>query len=75
MSYCSLLLQRREDVWGPSALIFDPERWLSPDGDEEAMRAKVHVSNPFAFLPFNGGPRIVSRLPCVHSQTTNAKTS
>ncbi|KAH7107826.1 cytochrome P450 monooxygenase pc-3 [Auriculariales sp. MPI-PUGE-AT-0066] len=70
ITYCSLLLQRREDVWGPNALMFDPERWLSPEGDDEAMRNKVHIANPFAFLPFNAGPRI-----CLGQQFAYAETS
>jgi cytochrome P450 len=52
ITYSPLLIQRRTDVWGPSANIFDPERWLRDS-------PKTHVSDPFAFLPFNGGPRMV----------------
>ncbi|ELU38294.1 cytochrome P450 monooxygenase pc-3 [Rhizoctonia solani AG-1 IA] len=45
---------KRKDLWGPDAEDFDPERWL----DE---RLKKYVTpNPFIFLPFNAGPRIVS---------------
>ncbi|KZS89925.1 cytochrome P450 monooxygenase pc-3 [Sistotremastrum niveocremeum HHB9708] len=51
ISYSPLLIQRRHDIWGSNALQYDPNRWLVGD-------AKVHVTNPFAFLPFNGGPRM-----------------
>jgi len=40
------------DFWGTSACEFDPDRWLREG-------PKAHVTHPFAFLPFNGGPRIV----------------
>lgn len=73
ITYCSLLLHRRTDIWGPSALAFDPERWLSPEGDTvnpEELKHKVHVGNPFAFLPFNAGPRI-----CLGQQFAYAETS
>ncbi|EJD44086.1 cytochrome P450 monooxygenase pc-3 [Auricularia subglabra TFB-10046 SS5] len=73
ITYCSLLLHRRTDIWGPSALTFDPERWLSPEGDTvnpEELKHKVHVGNPFAFLPFNAGPRI-----CLGQQFAYAETS
>ncbi|KAI6040651.1 cytochrome P450 [Pisolithus marmoratus] len=46
-----LLMQRRKDLWGPDADIFDPDRFL----DE---RLKYLTSNPFIFLPFSAGPRI-----------------
>ncbi|KAF8575554.1 cytochrome P450 monooxygenase pc-3 [Ramaria rubella] len=51
VTYSPLLTQRRPDIWGPSACLFDPQRWLH-DG------AKTHLINSFAFLPFNGGPRM-----------------
>ncbi|KAF8514030.1 cytochrome P450 [Gautieria morchelliformis] len=51
ITYSPLLIQRRIDVWGQSASIFDPQRWLREG-------PKIHVSDPFAFLPFNGGPRM-----------------
>ncbi|KAI6003546.1 cytochrome P450 [Pisolithus orientalis] len=49
--YSVFLMHRREDLWGPDAEIFDPDRFL----DE---RLKYLTSNPFIFLPFNAGPRI-----------------
>ncbi|CUA76640.1 Cytochrome P450 52E1 [Rhizoctonia solani] len=49
--YSPLLMQRRQDLWGPDAWEFDPERWL--DGRNEAF-----VKDPMRFVPFNAGPRI-----------------
>ncbi|KAK7032820.1 cytochrome P450 [Favolaschia claudopus] len=49
--YSVMIMQRRKDLWGPDADEFDPHRFL----DERVQRI---VSNPFQFLPFNGGPRI-----------------
>ncbi|KAG8924692.1 Cytochrome P450 52A3, partial [Tulasnella sp. 417] len=43
---------RRKDLWGDDADEFNPERWMDPD------RARRIASDPFMFLPFNGGPRI-----------------
>ncbi|CAE6510479.1 unnamed protein product [Rhizoctonia solani] len=52
MTWSTLRMHRRKDLWGPDADEFDPERWL----DE---RLKKYVTpNPFIFLPFNAGPRI-----------------
>ncbi|KAI6122904.1 cytochrome P450 [Pisolithus croceorrhizus] len=45
------LMQRRKDLWGPDADIFDPDRFI----DE---RLKYLISNPFIFHPFSAGPRI-----------------
>ncbi|KAJ7592506.1 cytochrome P450 monooxygenase pc-3 [Mycena floridula] len=50
--YSVFLMQRRKDIWGPDADKFDPERFL------DARVQKYITSNPFAFLPFNAGPRI-----------------
>ncbi|KAI6122898.1 cytochrome P450 [Pisolithus croceorrhizus] len=44
------LMQRRKDLWGPDADIFDPDRFI----DE---RLKYLTSNPYIFLPFSAGPR------------------
>jgi len=38
-------------IWGPSALIFDPTRWLSPTGDLVDPPVKG------AFVPWSSGPR------------------
>ena len=40
-------LQRRQDIYGPDAEEFRPERWASLDS-----------LDPWAFLPFSNGPRI-----------------
>ncbi|KAF5332275.1 hypothetical protein D9611_008184 [Ephemerocybe angulata] len=40
-----------EELWGPDAAEFDPDRFL----DE---RKKYILANPFIFVPFNAGPRI-----------------
>ncbi|KAJ7732480.1 cytochrome P450 monooxygenase pc-1 [Mycena maculata] len=52
VSYSVFLMHRRKDLWGPTAEVFDPDRFL--DG-----RFKAHVlANPYCFLPFNAGPRV-----------------
>ncbi|THU81667.1 cytochrome P450 [Dendrothele bispora CBS 962.96] len=51
-AYSVLVMHRRPDLWGPTALDFDPDRFLD---------SRVHeylTPNPFIFLPFNAGPRI-----------------
>ncbi|KAF9475904.1 cytochrome P450 [Pholiota conissans] len=50
--YITIHMQRREDLWGPDAMEFDPDRFL-----DDRLR-KYLVPNPFIFCPFNGGPRI-----------------
>ncbi|KAF7759664.1 hypothetical protein Agabi119p4_11359 [Agaricus bisporus var. burnettii] len=50
--YSVFMMQRREDLWGPDAEEFDPDRFL----DERVK--KYLVKNSFIFLPFNAGPRI-----------------
>ncbi|KIO19942.1 hypothetical protein M407DRAFT_142593 [Tulasnella calospora MUT 4182] len=51
-SWSTIGLHRRSDLWGPDALIFDPDRWL------DERHKKYYLANPFIFLPFHGGPRI-----------------
>ncbi|KIK53194.1 hypothetical protein GYMLUDRAFT_49516 [Collybiopsis luxurians FD-317 M1] len=51
-TYSVFLMHRREDLWGPDALQFDPDRFL-----DERLH-KYLTPNPFIFLPFNAGPRI-----------------
>ncbi|VDB86505.1 unnamed protein product [Peniophora sp. CBMAI 1063] len=46
------VMHRREDLWGPDALVFDPDRFL----DERLHR--YLVPNPFIFSAFSAGPRI-----------------
>ena len=65
--YCVYAMQRRPDIWGPDAAVFRPERWAT-------MRPPL-----FAFLPFNGGPRIClgreSFLPPCFSTLANLRSS
>ncbi|KAH8831770.1 cytochrome P450 monooxygenase pc-1 [Flagelloscypha sp. PMI_526] len=50
--YSTFLMQRRPELWGPDAHLFDPERFLD-------SRLSTYITpNPFIFLPFNAGPRI-----------------
>ncbi|KAJ1305082.1 hypothetical protein OPQ81_000122 [Rhizoctonia solani] len=52
MTWSTLMMHRRKDLWGPDADEFDPDRWLDD-------RLKKYVTpNPFIFVPFNAGPRI-----------------
>ncbi|KAG9105044.1 Cytochrome P450 52A3 [Ceratobasidium sp. 370] len=53
ITFSPLHIHRRKDLWGDDAEEFKPERWLTGENS-----AKVHVTNPYAFLPFNGGPRM-----------------
>lgn len=57
-------MHRREDLWGPDALVFDPDRFL----DDRLQ--KYLLPNPFIFLPFNAGPRI-----CLGQQFAYNETS
>ncbi|PPQ86768.1 hypothetical protein CVT25_012413 [Psilocybe cyanescens] len=50
--YSIIDMQRRTDLWGPDALVFDPDRFL-----DERLH-KYLTPNPFIFSPFNAGPRI-----------------
>ncbi|KAG8906270.1 hypothetical protein FRB99_007207 [Tulasnella sp. 403] len=51
-SWSTIGMHRRTDLWGPSALEFDPDRWI------DERNKKYYLANPFIFLPFHGGPRI-----------------
>jgi Cytochrome P450 len=46
-------MHRHEAYWGPDAHLFDPDRFL-----DERLKKTVTVQ-PYMFLPFNAGPRIV----------------
>ena len=48
VAYSVYHMQRREDLYGPDAASFRPERW---EGSELA-------DIKWAYLPFNGGPRM-----------------
>ncbi|KAI1081511.1 cytochrome P450 [Whalleya microplaca] len=49
VGYCVYAMHRRKDIYGDDAEMFRPERW---EGDE---LKNIH---PYAYLPFNGGPRV-----------------
>ncbi|KAF8998701.1 cytochrome P450 monooxygenase pc-3 [Cyathus striatus] len=51
-TYSVFIMHRREDLWGPDALEFDPDRFI----DERL--GKYLTPNPFIFSPFSAGPRI-----------------
>jgi cytochrome P450 len=46
VGYSVYVMQRREDLWGKDAAIFNPDRWA-----DRKMAG-------WEYLPFNGGPRI-----------------
>jgi len=48
VGYCVYAMHRRKDIYGPDAEQFRPERW-----EEEELK-----DIGWAYLPFNGGPRI-----------------
>ncbi|KAK6541432.1 Protein kinase alk2 [Orbilia ellipsospora] len=50
VEYMIYAMHRREDIWGPDANWFRPERWGEKRNSKEF--------NNFEFLPFNAGPRI-----------------
>jgi len=54
VAYSNMLGQRHKPYWGEDADQFDPDRFL----DERVK--KYLTPNPYIFVPFNAGPRIVS---------------
>jgi len=44
-------MQRRKDIYGPDADEFRPERW-----EEDSLSSNKALK--WAYVPFNGGPRI-----------------
>lgn len=48
VGYSVYAMHRRQDVYGPDANLFRPERWLESSLENLS----------WAYLPFNGGPRI-----------------
>ncbi|EIW81955.1 cytochrome P450 [Coniophora puteana RWD-64-598 SS2] len=62
--YSVFLMQRRKDLWGPDADLFDPDRFL------DSRLHKYLTPNPFIFVPFNAGPRI-----CLGQQFAYNETS
>lgn len=60
LSYSTYSLHRHPSLWGPDADEFRPERWADP-------KTARHT---WAYLPFNGGPRI-----CLGQQFALTETS
>ncbi|KAF2107238.1 putative P450 monooxygenase [Lophiotrema nucula] len=52
VAYHSYSMHRRPDIFGSDADIFNPTRWLDEEREDGALRPG------WAYLPFNGGPRI-----------------
>ncbi|GAB9470733.1 Cytochrome p450 86a2 [Globisporangium polare] len=50
--YASYTMGRMENVWGPDATQFKPERWLHP------TTGKLLTFSPFKFTSFHSGPRV-----------------
>jgi len=48
---CTAIVSIDPSIWGPSALVFDPSRWLSPSGDFVDPPVKG------SFVPWSSGPR------------------
>lgn len=44
-------MQRRKDIYGPDADEFRPERW-----EEDSLSSNKALK--WAYVPFNGGPRV-----------------
>jgi len=44
--YSPYVMQRREDLFGPTVNEFNPSRW------------ETWIPVPWTYIPFNGGPRI-----------------
>ena len=53
VTWLTLHLHRRTDLWGADALEFDPARWLDP-----GRLARVE-ERPSMYVPFLSGPRQV----------------
>lgn len=58
VAYSVYHMQRREDLFGPDAGTFRPERW------EDSELAAIK----WGYLPFNGGPRL-----CLGSKLHNSR--
>jgi cytochrome P450 len=56
VSWSSYCMHRREDIWGPDVDEFRPERWID-EVDERGNQIKS-VRPGWAYVPFNGGPRV-----------------
>ncbi|KAL6301016.1 cytochrome P450 [Sparassis latifolia] len=52
MTWMTLHLHRRKDLWGEDSETFDPERWL------DLKRIAHYQQDPSVFVPFLSGPRM-----------------
>lgn len=55
ITYTIFNIQRREDLWGKDALVFDPDRWLD-------ARHSRYMSNPFIWTRKPQTPRLNTSL-------------
>ncbi|KKZ64976.1 hypothetical protein EMCG_09121 [[Emmonsia] crescens] len=53
VAFCVYAMHRREDLYGPDAEDFRPERW-----DEDMPLLRDEKTAAWGYLPFNGGPRV-----------------
>jgi cytochrome P450 len=51
VGYCPYIMHRRQEIFGPDAEAFRPDRWLEEGG-------RLFSTVGFGYLPFNGGPRV-----------------
>jgi cytochrome P450 len=59
-------MHRRTDIYGPSASVFNPSRWLEHEShnenenenEKDANLARGPLRPGWAYLPFSGGPRV-----------------
>ncbi|KAJ5668847.1 hypothetical protein N7462_009917 [Penicillium macrosclerotiorum] len=54
VAFCVYAMHRREDLYGPDAEAFRPERWE----DKDLPLFQNTISKLWGYLPFNGGPRV-----------------
>ncbi|PIG88547.1 n-alkane-inducible cytochrome P450, partial [Aspergillus arachidicola] len=53
VAFCVYAMHRREDLYGPDAHLFRPERWA-----ENLPLYRDEKTAMWGYLPFNGGPRV-----------------
>ncbi|KAJ3108980.1 hypothetical protein HDU97_009713 [Phlyctochytrium planicorne] len=51
VNWITFAMGRMENIWGPDAKEFKPERWLDENGN-------IKRENPFKWVVFNAGPRV-----------------
>lgn len=59
VGYCPYIMHRREDVFGPDADIFRPDRWLENEG-------RLFSTAGYGYIPFNAGQRICLGRKSIH---------